>query len=58
MGHVACMGDKRNLYKILVGSPEGKRPLERLGYNWECNINMNLTYIRWRVQIGLDQNRN
>jgi hypothetical protein len=29
-GHVARMGEKRNVYKLLVGKPEGKRPLERL----------------------------
>jgi hypothetical protein len=28
-GHVACMGEMRNAYKILVGKPEGKRPLRR-----------------------------
>jgi hypothetical protein len=30
-GHVTCMGEIRNAYKILVGKPEGKRPLEDLG---------------------------
>jgi hypothetical protein len=28
-GHVALMGEKRNAYRILLGKPEGKRPLER-----------------------------
>jgi hypothetical protein len=28
-GHVACSGEKRKVYKILVGKPEGKRPLRR-----------------------------
>jgi hypothetical protein len=28
-GHVARMGEKRNVYRVLVGKPEGKRPLER-----------------------------
>jgi hypothetical protein len=28
-GHVACTGEMRNLYKILVGKPEGRRPLRR-----------------------------
>jgi hypothetical protein len=28
-GHVACMGEGRNVYRVLVGKPEGKRPLER-----------------------------
>jgi hypothetical protein len=31
VGHIACMTDKRNAYKVLVGKPEGKRPLGRLG---------------------------
>jgi hypothetical protein len=31
MGHVAHMGEKRNIYKLLVGKPEGKRPPEDLG---------------------------
>jgi hypothetical protein len=30
-GHVTRMGDKKNAYRILVGKPEGKRPLEDLG---------------------------
>jgi len=29
MGHVVCMGDKRNVYAILTGKPDGKRPLGR-----------------------------
>jgi hypothetical protein len=28
-GHVACMGEERKVYKVLVGKPEGKRPLGR-----------------------------
>jgi hypothetical protein len=28
-GHVARMGEERNVYKVLMGKPEGKRPLER-----------------------------
>jgi hypothetical protein len=34
-GYVACMGDVRNAYNILVGKPEGKRPLGRPGCRWE-----------------------
>jgi hypothetical protein len=41
-GHVASMGPKRNTYRILVGKPEGKRPLGRLGCRWEDNIKMDL----------------
>jgi hypothetical protein len=33
-GHVARMGSKRNVYRILVEKPEGKRPLGRLRYRW------------------------
>jgi hypothetical protein len=28
-GHVACLGEERKMYKVLVGKPEGKRPLGR-----------------------------
>jgi hypothetical protein len=41
-GHVARMGAKRNAYRILVGKPEGKRPLGRPRRRWEDNIRINL----------------
>jgi hypothetical protein len=41
-GHVARMGDMRNAYKILVGKPEGKRPLGRPRRRWEDNIKIEL----------------
>jgi hypothetical protein len=34
-GHVSRMGQMRNVYKILVGNPDGKRPLGRPGRRWE-----------------------
>jgi hypothetical protein len=34
-GNVACMGEKRNAYRVLVGKPEGKRPLSRHRRKWE-----------------------
>jgi len=37
-GHVARMGDRRGVYRILVGKPEGKRPLGRPRLTWEDNI--------------------
>jgi len=40
-GHVAYMGERRGVYKVLVGKPEGKRPLERMRHRWEDNFNMN-----------------
>jgi hypothetical protein len=46
-GHVARMREKRNAYRILVGKPEGKRPLGRPGRRWEDNIRMDLREIGW-----------
>jgi hypothetical protein len=43
--HVACMGAMRNVYKILVGKPEGKKPLERPRHRWEDNIKMDLEIV-------------
>jgi hypothetical protein len=40
VGHVARMGEKRNVYRILVGKPEGKRPLGRPRRRWVDNIKM------------------
>ena len=37
-GHVACIGERRGIYKVLVGKPEGKSPLGRPGQRWEDNI--------------------
>jgi hypothetical protein len=36
--HVALMGEKRNAYRILVGKPEGNRPLRSFRLRWEDNI--------------------
>jgi hypothetical protein len=41
------MGEKRNVYRILVGKPEGKRPLGRPRYRWVDNIKMDLREIGW-----------
>jgi hypothetical protein len=40
-------GEKRNAYKILVGKPEGKRPLGRPRCRWEDNIRMDLREAGW-----------
>ena len=40
MGHVARMGERRVLYRVMVGKPEGKRPLARPRRRWEDNIQM------------------
>jgi hypothetical protein len=41
-GHVTRMGEKRNAYRILLGKPEGKRPLGRPRRRWVDNIKMDL----------------
>jgi len=41
-GHVARMGEKRDVYRVLVGKPEGKRPLGRPRRRWDDNIKMDL----------------
>jgi hypothetical protein len=47
-GHVARMGEGRGVYRVLVGRPEGKRPLRRLRRRWEDNIKVDLR------EIGID----
>jgi hypothetical protein len=44
-GHVARMGEERKVYKVLVGKPEGKRPLGRPRLRWEDGISMDLREI-------------
>ena len=41
-GHVALMAERRGVYTLLVGEPEGKRPLGRPRRRWEDNIKMDL----------------
>ena len=41
-GHVARMEQSRNAYRVLVGKPEGKRPIGRQRHRWEDNIKMDL----------------
>jgi len=43
------MGSMRNVYKILVGKPKGKRPLGRPRRRWEDSIRMDLREIWWEV---------
>jgi len=40
--HVARMGERRDVYRVLVGKPEGKRPLGKPRCRWEDNIKMDL----------------
>jgi hypothetical protein len=59
-GHVARMAEKRNAYRILVGKPEGRRPLGRPRRRWMANIKTDLREIGWggMVWIDLAQDRN
>jgi hypothetical protein len=58
-GHVARMGEKRNAYRLLVGKPEGKKPLGRPTRRWADNIKIDLLEICWDGVdwIGLAQDR-
>jgi hypothetical protein len=60
-GHVARMGEKRNAYKLLVGKPEGKRPLGRPRRRWVDNIWMDLGEVGWGdvdwIDLAQDRNR-
>ena len=58
-GHVARMGEERGGYEVLVGKPEGRRPLGRPRRRWVDNIMMDLQevgcgHVDW---IGLAQDR-
>ena len=50
---VARMGERRGVYRVLVGKPEGNRPLGRPRRRWEDNIKMDLQ--EWYVGDGLDR---
>jgi hypothetical protein len=47
-------GEKRNAFRILVGKPEGKRPLEINRCRWEDNISMDLREIGWGGMDWID----
>jgi len=65
------MGEERGVYRVLVGKPEGKRPLGRPRRRWENNIKMNLQEVgcggmdwielnqdrgRWRARVDVVMN--
>ena len=58
-GYVACMGERRRAYRILVGKPEGKRPLARPRLRWMDNTEMDLQRVSWECMDWTDlaQNR-
>jgi len=53
-GHVARMGEEREVYRVLVGKPEGKRPLGRSRRRWMDLQEVGCGYMDW---IGLSQDR-
>jgi hypothetical protein len=70
-GHVARMWDGRDVYRVLVGRPNGKRPLGRPRRRWEDNIKMELNEIwiyganwirlpqdrvQWRTSVNMEMN--
>jgi hypothetical protein len=60
-GHVACMGKVRGAYIILVGRPEGRRPLGRPRRRWEDNIKIDLREIGFGdvgwIRLAQDRDR-
>jgi hypothetical protein len=59
VGHVAYMGEMRNVYKILVGKPGGKSPLGRPRCRWKDTVKMDLKKTGWQCVdwIHLAHNR-
>ena len=58
---MACMGEGRGVYRVLVGKPEGKRPLGRPRRRWENNIKMDLKEVGcgdmdW-IELAQDRDR-
>jgi hypothetical protein len=53
-GRVARMGEGRNVYRVLVGNPEGKRPLERPGRRCVDRIRTDLREVGWGGGCGVD----
>ena len=57
--HVGGMDEEREVYRVLVGKPEGRRPLGRRRHRWVDNIRMDLQEVGcwYMVWIGLAQDR-
>jgi hypothetical protein len=60
-GHVARMGEGRNVYRVLVGKPEGKRQLGRQRRRWKDGIKIDLREIGWGgvewIHLAQDRDR-
>jgi len=52
-GHVARLEERRDVYRVLVGKPRGKRPFGRPRHLLENNIKMDLQEVCWGLWIGL-----
>jgi hypothetical protein len=55
VGHVACVGENRTAYRVMVGKPEGKRRRGRHKYTWEDNIEVDLKEIELGGLDWIDQ---
>ena len=61
VGHVAHMGEMSGIYRVLVGKPEGTRPLGKPRHRWEDNIKMDLQEVEcggmdW-IELAHDRDR-
>ena len=58
-GYVVCMGERGNVYRVLAGKPEGKRPVGRDRSRWEDNNKMDLQELRYGgmdwIELALDR---
>jgi len=61
IGHVVRMGERRGVYRVLLGKPEGKTPIGRPRHRWEDNIKMDLQEVVFEcvywIQLAQDRDR-
>jgi len=60
VGHVARMGERRGVYRVLVGEPEGNGPLGRSRHRWKDNIKLDLQEVGWGmdwIDLAQDMDR-
>jgi hypothetical protein len=59
--HVACIGERRGTYRVLMGKPERKRPLVGLRHGWGDNIHTDVREASWGginwIDVAQDRNR-
>jgi len=60
-GHTSSVGEGRGMYRVLVGKPEGKRPMGRPRHRWEDNIKMDLQEVGCggmdQIELAQDRHR-